>query len=80
MKVGRYNYAHQLGTDIEPLIADLREMLVGGRYELTPEVKQFEAQLAEFLGARYIRGVNTGTDALVVALRALGIEIGRAHV
>ena len=76
MKVGRYNYAHQLGTDIEPLIADLRAMLVGGRYELTPEVKQFEAQLAEFLGARYVRGVNTGTDALVVALRALGIGPG----
>src|SRR5438132_6307641 len=76
MKVARYNYAHQLGTDIEPLIADLRAMLVGGRYELTAEVKQFEAELAQFLGARFVRGVNTGTDALVVALRALGIGPG----
>src|SRR5205823_8400456 len=48
MKVARYNYAHQLGTDIEPLVADLRAMLVGGRYELTAEVKQFEAELAQF--------------------------------
>jgi len=76
MKVARYNYAHQLGADIEPLISDLRAMLVGGRYELTAEVKQFEAQLAQFLGARYVRGVNTGTDALIVALRALGIGPG----
>src|SRR5438132_289159 len=76
MKVARYNYAHQLGADIEPLIADLRTMLVGGRYELTAEVKQFEAELARFLGARHVRGVNTGTDALVVALRALGIGRG----
>ena len=76
MKVARYNYAHQLGADIEPLIADLRAMLVGGRYELTAEVKQFEAELAQFLGARFVRGVNTGTDALVVALRALGIGPG----
>src|SRR5207248_1852219 len=76
MKVGRYNYAHQLGDDVEPLIADLRAMLVGGRYELTVEVKQFEQQLAHFLGARFVRGVNTGTDALVVALRALGIGPG----
>jgi dTDP-4-amino-4,6-dideoxygalactose transaminase len=76
MKVGRYNYAHQMGADIEPLIADLRAMLIGGRYELTAEVKQFEAQLAQYLGARYVRGVNTGTDALVVALRALGIGRG----
>jgi dTDP-4-amino-4,6-dideoxygalactose transaminase len=76
MKVARYNYSHQLGADIEPLIADLREMLVAGRYELTAEVKQFEADLARFLGARHVRGVNTGTDALVVALRALGIGQG----
>lgn len=76
MKVARYNYAHQLGSEIEPLIADLRAMLVGGRYELTAEVKQFEAQLAQFLGARHVRGVNTGTDALVVALRALRIGPG----
>jgi dTDP-4-amino-4,6-dideoxygalactose transaminase len=76
MKVARYNYPHQLGADIEPLIADLRSMLIGGRYELTAEVKQFEAQLAGYLGARHVRGVNTGTDALVVALRALGIGPG----
>src|SRR6267378_726667 len=76
MKVARYNYAHQLGSDIEPLIADLRAMLVAGRYELTAEVRQFESQLAQFLGARFVRGVNTGTDALVVALRALRIGRG----
>jgi dTDP-4-amino-4,6-dideoxygalactose transaminase len=76
MKVGRYNYAHQLGDDVGPLMADLQAMLVGGRYELTAEVRQFERQLAQFLGARFVRGVNTGTDALVVALRALGIGPG----
>jgi dTDP-4-amino-4,6-dideoxygalactose transaminase len=76
VKVGRYNYPHQLGDDVAPLIADLRAMLVGGRYELTAEVKQFEQELAQFLGARFVRGVNTGTDALVVALRALGVGPG----
>jgi dTDP-4-amino-4,6-dideoxygalactose transaminase len=76
MKVGRYNYAHQLGDDIDPLMSDLRAMLLGGRYELTAEVKQFEHELAQFLGARFVRGVNTGTDALIVALRALGVGPG----
>lgn len=76
MRVARYNYAHQLGPNIDPLIADLREMLVSGRYELTPEVRQFEADLALYLGAPHVRGVNTGTDALVTALRALGIGRG----
>ncbi|MFL5321530.1 MAG: DegT/DnrJ/EryC1/StrS family aminotransferase [Myxococcaceae bacterium] len=76
MKVARYNYAHQLGPNIEPLIADLKAMLVEGRYELTTEVKQFEAQLAQYLGASHVRGVNTGTDALIVAMRALGVGPG----
>lgn len=76
MKVARYNYAHQLGEDIDPLIADLRSMLVSGRYELTAELKQFESELATYLGASHVRGVNTGTDALVVALRALGVAPG----
>ncbi len=76
MKVSRYNYAHQFGDDIDSLMADLRSMLLGGRYELSPEVKQFEAELAGFLGARFVRGVNTGTDALIVALRALGVGPG----
>src|ERR1700760_1385707 len=76
MNVGRYNYPHQLGADIDPLIAALRAMLVGGRYELTAEVKQFEAELARYLGASHVRGVNTGTDALVLALRALGVGRG----
>lgn len=76
MKVGRYNYAHQLGPDIDPLITDLRAMLLGGRYELTAEVRAFEAEMALYLAAKHVRGVNTGTDALVLALRALGIGPG----
>lgn len=36
-----------------------------------PEVKRFEEEAALFLGARYALGVNSGTDALVIALRAV---------
>ena len=41
-----------------------------------PEVLAFEAELAEYLGVRACVGVNSGTDALVVALRALGVGAG----
>ncbi len=40
------------------------------------EVKAFEAEVAAFLGARHAVGLNSGTDALVIALRALGIGVG----
>ena len=49
-------------------------MLDEGRYILGNEVAAFEASFAAFVGARAAVGVASGTDALVLALRAHGIE------
>lgn len=51
-------------------------MLEKGRYILGEEVGRFEDAFAQFIGVGYCVGVNSGTDALVVALRALGIGAG----
>lgn len=76
MEVSRYNYAHQFGDAIECLMGDLQRMLVDGRYVLTEEVRRFEREFAAYLGAECVLGVNTGTDALTIALVALGIGRG----
>jgi dTDP-4-amino-4,6-dideoxygalactose transaminase len=47
-----------------------------GVFVLGPEVAAFEAELAEYLGARHVIGVANGTDAITIALRALGVEPG----
>ncbi len=51
-------------------------VLRSGRYILGQEVAFFEEELASWLGVRYAVGVASGTDALVIALRACGVGAG----
>jgi dTDP-4-amino-4,6-dideoxygalactose transaminase len=56
--------------------AAVREVLLSGRYVSGPKVQEFEKRFARFLGVRYAVAVNSGTAALHVALRVLGIRKG----
>lgn len=47
-----------------------------GKFILGPEVKELEAKIAEYSGCKYGIGVNSGTDALLLSLRALGVGPG----
>lgn len=58
------------------LTAKIAEVVQDGRYILGPEVEAFEREFADYLGARHCVGVANGTDALVIALRALGVQPG----
>ena len=53
-----------------------RRVLDHGRFIMGPEVKEFEQQVAEYMGAAHAVAVNSGTDALLIALRAAGIGEG----
>jgi len=58
------------------LVEALAEVVDGGRYILGPEVEAFEEEFARYLGARHCVGVGNGTDAITIALRALGVGPG----
>lgn len=70
--------------DLSPEIEELwdefnaafQRVMRSGQFIMGPEVAAFEEEVADYLGAKHAIGVNSGTDALVIGLRALGIGPG----
>ena len=60
----------------EEIAARMAEVVERGTFILGPEVRAFERELAGYLGVAHAAGVANGTDALVIALRALGVGPG----
>src|SRR5688572_10352013 len=67
-------------TPLAPLRGEIDAAIAGvldsGRYILGPEVAAFEREFAAYCGAAHAIGVANGTDALTIALRALGVGPG----
>ena len=60
--------------------ACLQRVVDSGWYVLGPQVRDFEAAFARYVGVGYAVGVANGTDALALALRALGVGPGQRVV
>ncbi|MBI2205312.1 MAG: DegT/DnrJ/EryC1/StrS family aminotransferase [Candidatus Rokubacteria bacterium] len=64
-------------ADLSPDVLDvLRRVVEGGRYVLGPEVAAFEQEFAAYCGGGGAVGLDSGTSALELALRALGVGPG----
>jgi UDP-2-acetamido-2-deoxy-ribo-hexuluronate aminotransferase len=56
--------------------AGIAAVLSHGQYILGPEVDELERRLASYVGVEHCIAVASGTDALLIALMALGIKAG----
>ncbi len=56
--------------------ARIHAVLNHGQYIMGPEVKEVEEKLAAFVGVKHCIGVANGTDALLIAMMALGVKAG----
>lgn len=75
-----YNYLNQQfvpnGSLVGQIMEDIRSLVTSGEFTLGPQVKEFEDKFANFCGVDYAIGINSGTDALILILKALGIGPG----
>ena len=73
-----YNYlARQFNViEVDHILAALRAHAITGDFTLGAPVLEFERRFAAMVGVRHAIGVNSGTDALILALKALRIGPG----
>jgi dTDP-4-amino-4,6-dideoxygalactose transaminase len=76
MKVGFYGHVRQYQNIQEEIDANIREVLMSGKYVQGPMLGKFEAQAAEYFGSDFAIGVGNGTDAIWLTLMALGLGPG----
>jgi dTDP-4-amino-4,6-dideoxygalactose transaminase len=76
MKVEFYGHVRQYHNLKAEIDKNIQTVLASGQYVMGPMLKQFEAELAAFHGAKFAIGLGNGTDAIWLALMALGIGAG----
>ena len=60
----------------EEIDKTIQFVLSSGQYILGEQVSEFEKEFAKYLGAKYCIGVASGTDALSIALKSVGVQSG----
>ena len=71
-----YSYLDRQFSDVELYLDDIRKVVEKGDFTLGSAVGIFEEKFATMLGLPYAVGVGTGTDALMLSLKILGIGHG----
>jgi dTDP-4-amino-4,6-dideoxygalactose transaminase len=72
----RYSYLAQQFGDCEDLWQQLKAFVPTGDFTLGKPLVEFEKRFADLIGTRHAIGVNSGTDALKLPLKALGLKAG----
>ena len=76
MAIGLFDTETPLAPLRPAILERVAAVLEGGSFVLGPEVQAFEREFAQYVGVAHAVGVGNGTDAITIALRALGMVPG----
>ena len=71
-----FSYLSEQFKNPDTIWRDMKKVVKRGDFTLGKEVGQFEEKFAKAIGVKYAVGVNSGTDALFLSLKALGVGPG----
>ena len=71
-----YSYLDEQFAQIDDYLQDVRRLVQSGDFTLGQAVMEFEERFAKLCGLPYAIGVGSGTDALILSLKILGIGPG----
>lgn len=71
-----FSYLDRQFANVDEYLADIRSVVKRGDFTLGEELRSFESRFAEICAAPHAIGVGTGTDALAIPLKVLGIGPG----
>ncbi|MCY3020069.1 MAG: DegT/DnrJ/EryC1/StrS family aminotransferase [Planctomycetota bacterium] len=72
----KFSYLEDQFVDPKPILHEIEKLVRSADFTLGYPLREFESSFARLIGARYAVGVNSGTDALFLALKALGVGPG----
>ncbi len=76
MQIQLINLKRQYESIKEEVDKEVLDVLSEGQYIMGKNVKEFEREISEYIGVKHSVSVGNGTDALIIALKALGIGKG----
>ncbi len=72
----KYSYLNRQFSNCDDLWRNLKKFVKTGDFTLGKELLKFEKNFAALIGTKYAVGVNSGTDAIKLSLKALNIKNG----
>ncbi len=72
----RYSYLPQQFAEVDEVFEEMKRFIPTGDFTLGAPLTEFESRFAELIGTRHAIGVGSGTDALKLPLKAVGVGHG----